>query len=157
MFLIKLDKFLLVGFHQLLISKWDRQLSEEVIMSWLNMVNLEGWIPREQILGDEARSKVEFFLNNVKICDYVQLRSSCCSSFTSSIALSHHFIFQVPAEFVVQRNTNANPPTLFLAIESILQGFDKQSITERDRKFLKTIYPRLKVLLHVLITSKPAL
>ncbi|XP_076812485.1 mannosyl-oligosaccharide glucosidase-like [Clavelina lepadiformis] len=95
------------GFHQLLISKWDRQLSEEVIMSWLNMVNLEGWIPREQILGDEARSKV-------------------------------------PAEFVVQRNTNANPPTLFLAIESILQGFDKQSITERDRKFLKTIYPRLK-------------
>lgn len=51
-------KTFLVGFHQLLVSKWDRSLSEEIIQSWLGMVNVEGWIPREQILGDEARSKV---------------------------------------------------------------------------------------------------
>nr|CAB3263899.1 mannosyl-oligosaccharide glucosidase-like [Phallusia mammillata] len=95
------------GFHQLLVSKWDRSLSEEIIQSWLGMVNIEGWIPREQILGDEARSKV-------------------------------------PSEFVVQHNTNANPPTLFLAIESIIEAFNVDTITKKDREFLKKIYPRLK-------------
>ena len=42
----------------MLISKWDKRLSMEIIEHWLNMINHEGWIPREQILGDEARSKV---------------------------------------------------------------------------------------------------
>lgn len=47
-------------------------------------MNSEGWIPREQILGGEARAKV-------------------------------------PDEFVVQRNENANPPTFFLPLQSIIQ------------------------------------
>lgn len=47
-----------LGFHQLLISKWDRELSLLVLSHWLDTMNEEGWIPREQILGDEARSKV---------------------------------------------------------------------------------------------------
>ncbi|TRY99540.1 hypothetical protein DNTS_020832 [Danionella cerebrum] len=46
------------GFHQLLLSKWDAQLTQEVIAHWLDLINVEGWIPREQILDDEARSKV---------------------------------------------------------------------------------------------------
>ncbi|XP_059408613.1 mannosyl-oligosaccharide glucosidase-like [Carassius carassius] len=46
------------GFHQLLISKWDTRLTKEVIAHWLDLINIEGWIPREQILDDEARSKV---------------------------------------------------------------------------------------------------
>ena len=32
--------------------------SQDVIAHWLDLINEEGWIPREQILGDEARSKV---------------------------------------------------------------------------------------------------
>ncbi|KAG7314201.1 hypothetical protein KOW79_022697 [Hemibagrus wyckioides] len=47
-----------VGFHQLLISKWDPQLTREAVAHWLDLMNVEGWIPREQILGDEALSKV---------------------------------------------------------------------------------------------------
>lgn len=46
------------GFHQLLISQWDTGISMDVIGHWLDLMNSEGWIPREQILGDEARTKV---------------------------------------------------------------------------------------------------
>ncbi|XP_058240480.1 mannosyl-oligosaccharide glucosidase-like isoform X2 [Hemibagrus wyckioides] len=46
------------GFHQLLISKWDPQVTREAVAHWLDLMNMEGWIPREQILGDEALSMV---------------------------------------------------------------------------------------------------
>lgn len=46
------------GFHQLLISQWDTNISKDIIGHWLDLINIEGWIPREQILGDEARTKV---------------------------------------------------------------------------------------------------
>lgn len=46
------------GFHQLLISQWDKDISMDIIGHWLDLMNIEGWIPREQILGDEARTKV---------------------------------------------------------------------------------------------------
>ena len=72
------------GFHNLLVSKWDPEISADVVSHWLDLVNSEGWIPREQILGSEARAKV-------------------------------------PAEFVVQSNKNANPPTLLLTLHSMVQ------------------------------------
>ena len=31
---------------------------QEVIGHWLDLLNIDGWIPREQILGEEARAKV---------------------------------------------------------------------------------------------------
>uniref|UniRef100_A0ABM5GL04 Mannosyl-oligosaccharide glucosidase n=1 Tax=Pogona vitticeps TaxID=103695 RepID=A0ABM5GL04_9SAUR len=46
------------GFHQLLLGRWDPALSQEVLAHWLDLMNAEGWIPREQILGEEARTKV---------------------------------------------------------------------------------------------------
>ncbi|XP_017316328.1 mannosyl-oligosaccharide glucosidase [Ictalurus punctatus] len=46
------------GFHQLLIRKWDPQVTREALAHWLDLISVEGWIPREQILGDEALSKV---------------------------------------------------------------------------------------------------
>jgi len=46
------------GFHQLLISSWNEKLSRDIIGHWLDLINIEGWIPREQILGSEARSRV---------------------------------------------------------------------------------------------------
>ena len=56
------------GFHQLLISQWDSTISTDVIGYWLDLMNIEGWIPREQILGDEARIKVpaEFVVQHNK-------------------------------------------------------------------------------------------
>ncbi|KAK3166350.1 hypothetical protein QOZ80_1AG0044680 [Eleusine coracana subsp. coracana] len=52
------------GFHQLLIGRWDVHISMDIIGHWLDLLNSDGWIPREQILGAEALSKVpeEFVL-----------------------------------------------------------------------------------------------
>ncbi|MEQ2205618.1 hypothetical protein XENOCAPTIV_005897, partial [Xenoophorus captivus] len=98
------------GFHQLLLSKWDPQLTREAIGHWFDLMNIEGWIPREQILGDEARSKV-------------------------------------PAEFIVQRNENANPPTLFLALQELIGQLSSRSDEAASKPtlpFLRRLFPRLK-------------
>ncbi|KAL6531514.1 hypothetical protein OROMI_027877 [Orobanche minor] len=46
------------GFHQLIIWHWDAYISLDIIGHWLDLMNIDGWIPREQILGAEALSKV---------------------------------------------------------------------------------------------------
>jgi mannosyl-oligosaccharide glucosidase len=46
------------GFHNLLIGAWDTTISLDIIAHWLDLMNAEGWIPREQILGSEARARV---------------------------------------------------------------------------------------------------
>ncbi|KAJ8476372.1 hypothetical protein OPV22_020099 [Ensete ventricosum] len=52
------------GFHQMIIGRWDAKLSMDIIGHWLDLINIDGWIPREQILGAESLSKVpeEFVL-----------------------------------------------------------------------------------------------
>uniref|UniRef100_T1ISH0 Mannosyl-oligosaccharide glucosidase n=1 Tax=Strigamia maritima TaxID=126957 RepID=T1ISH0_STRMM len=96
------------GFHNLLICQFDTTLCKDIIAHWLDLMNVEGWIPREQILGAEARSKV-------------------------------------PDEFVVQQNTNANPPTLFLTLQYLINKLqvNNSSIDEHDFNFFRRIYPRL--------------
>ena len=95
------------GFHNLLISKWNKELSADIIAHWLDLMNVEGWIPREQILGSEARAKV-------------------------------------PSEFVVQKNTNANPPTLLLTLNSMVQDY-KKHVPKWFEAYLGRIWPRLEV------------
>ncbi|KAG6016370.1 hypothetical protein E4U43_003755 [Claviceps pusilla] len=46
------------GFHLVPIADWDIDLTLEIVKSWYNTMDEDGWIPREQILGPEARSKV---------------------------------------------------------------------------------------------------
>ncbi|KAH8821404.1 glycoside hydrolase family 63 protein [Xylogone sp. PMI_703] len=46
------------GFHLLPVADWDMDLALEVVKSWYNLMDEDGWIGREQILGNEARSKV---------------------------------------------------------------------------------------------------
>lgn len=89
------------GFHGLIMSQFDPELSVQIIKSWLNLMNTEGWIPREVILGPEAEARV-------------------------------------PPEFIVQKNTNANPPTFLLTIESLLE---RRLIPVSD---LEEMFPRLQ-------------
>ena len=46
------------GFHLQVILDWDMDLVVEIVSSWFDMMDENGWIAREQILGPEARSKV---------------------------------------------------------------------------------------------------
>jgi len=46
------------GFHQLLVSRFDVRLSVEILRSWVGLILPNGWLPREQILGEEARRRV---------------------------------------------------------------------------------------------------
>lgn len=46
------------GFHGLLIAAWDLDIELDIIDHWMDLMNVEGWIPREQILGAEALAKV---------------------------------------------------------------------------------------------------
>lgn len=102
------------GFHNLLLARWDPNISEDILAHWLDLMNIDGWIPREQILGAEARS-------------------------------------QVPAQFIVQRDTNANPPALFLALESLLSQ-PETALAHMD--FLRRAFPRLLHLFNWLNTTQ---
>ena len=46
------------GFHLQVILDWDMDLALEMVSSWFHLMDSNGWIAREQILGAEARSKV---------------------------------------------------------------------------------------------------
>eukprot|EP00743_Colponemidia_sp_Colp-15_P006389 GILK01006877.1.p1 GENE.GILK01006877.1~~GILK01006877.1.p1 ORF type:complete len:903 (-),score=184.13 GILK01006877.1:173-2881(-) len=114
------------GFHQLLIHRWDRSITRDSIAHWFNLMEENGWLPREQILGDEVRSAV-------------------------------------PEQFQVQRPLHANPPTLFLAVNSLLnlvtihkerieslsssessdESTDELDEAKKDLEFLKQVYPRM--------------
>ncbi|XP_061725499.1 mannosyl-oligosaccharide glucosidase [Cydia pomonella] len=46
------------GFHGLLIQRWSPEIQMDIAAHWLDLINVEGWIPREQILGTEAFARV---------------------------------------------------------------------------------------------------
>ncbi|KAL8691333.1 MAG: hypothetical protein Q9218_003419 [Villophora microphyllina] len=46
------------GFHLQVIMDWDMDLALDIVNSWFVLMDEDGWIAREQILGPEARSKV---------------------------------------------------------------------------------------------------
>ena len=116
------------GFHLMPIAEWDMDLTLDIVRSWFKLMDDDGWIAREQILGDEARSKV-------------------------------------PPEFQVQYPHYANPPTLFLILETLVDKIeDVSDVAKKDdasdlysairnrqiqhpeeaRSYLRDFYPLLK-------------
>ncbi|VDP55224.1 unnamed protein product [Heligmosomoides polygyrus] len=99
------------GFHNMLIRKFDSELSLEIVVSWLNTMSEDGWIPREMILDEEAEARV-------------------------------------PAEFVVQRTSVANPPSIFYVVDQMLSDEKKHGAV------LSGIYPRLEAWYRWLLRSQ---
>ncbi|KAI4244686.1 MAG: hypothetical protein L6R40_002890 [Gallowayella cf. fulva] len=113
------------GFHLVPVADWDMDLTLDMVKSWFNLMDEDGWIGREQILGHEARSKV-------------------------------------PQEFQVQYPHYANPPTLFLIFEALIDKLQNaasfkdsadplESIRsahlqnpENAKDYLRNLYPLLK-------------
>lgn len=46
------------GFHLLPLLNYDSDLVLDIVKSWFDLIDDDGWIAREQILGTEARSRV---------------------------------------------------------------------------------------------------
>jgi len=59
------------GFHLVLINSWNHDIAMDILGSWLDLMNADGWIPREIILGNEARARVpsEFQVQNPEIAN----------------------------------------------------------------------------------------
>ncbi|KAH3674956.1 hypothetical protein WICPIJ_009401 [Wickerhamomyces pijperi] len=59
------------GFHLIPMLQYDMDLTLEILKSWFDLIDEDGWIAREQILGEEARSKVptEFQVQSPKIAN----------------------------------------------------------------------------------------
>lgn len=55
------------GFHQLIIQRWDPELSQKCMKSWFAAVQKNGWIPREQVLGLEARMRFPRHVHHLMI------------------------------------------------------------------------------------------
>ena len=73
------------GFHLLLIGAWDNDLGLDILRSWIDLIDEDGWVAREQILGEEARSKVG---NACRICEAGELIVIAIRRFRSSSGLS---------------------------------------------------------------------
>ena len=37
--------------------QWDANISRDILGHWFDLMNAQGWIAREQILGEEARAR----------------------------------------------------------------------------------------------------
>lgn len=57
------------GFHQLIVQRWDADLSRECLKSWMALSQKDGWIPREQILGIEARARFPEHVQHLMVQD----------------------------------------------------------------------------------------
>ncbi|KAH0846305.1 putative mannosyl-oligosaccharide glucosidase [Fonsecaea pedrosoi] len=98
------------GFHLIPIADWDLDVTIDIVKSWFNLIDQDGWIAREQILGPEARSKV-------------------------------------PPEFQVQYPHYANPPTLFLIVDILMDKMSSPAYAaskEHIESELRNLYPLLK-------------
>lgn len=55
------------GFHQLVVQRWDPALSRKCMRSWMSAMQHSGWIPREQILGLEARNRFPTHIQHLMV------------------------------------------------------------------------------------------
>ncbi|KAL2786829.1 glycoside hydrolase [Aspergillus keveii] len=113
------------GFHLIPILDWDPDLALEIVKSWISLMDEDGWIAREQILGAEARSKVppEF---TVQYPHYANPPT----------------LFMVLEAFIDKLETKGSAEKYAADNEGLHSVYLTQ--TELGESFIRSIYPLLK-------------
>lgn len=123
------------GFHQLLIQKWDKEIYQDIFTHWLNLMDSNGWIAREQILGEEARSKVP--------PEFQKQKSTNANPPTLFLTLLN--LLENLKLKKVQINSNLQENNLTNNMTSNFQQNIENNENKKDEEFLKKIFPKLKL------------
>ncbi|PYH48176.1 mannosyl-oligosaccharide glucosidase [Aspergillus saccharolyticus JOP 1030-1] len=117
------------GFHLIPVVDWDMDLALEIVKSWFNLMDEDGWIAREQILGSEARSKVppEFTIQYPHYANPPTL-----------FIILEAFIEKLDA----RKNASVNQPTDYEITEGLNSAFVETP--ELGDAYMRSIYPLLK-------------
>ena len=100
------------GFHNLLISKWNKKLSAEILAHWLDLMNIEGWIFIKNIFRNLFhRERILIWIFFLPILGWIP---------REQFLGKESRVDSVDEKFVVQRNEIANPPTLLLTLHSMV-------------------------------------
>ncbi|SPO25518.1 related to ER glucosidase I [Ustilago trichophora] len=128
------------GFHLAHIGAWDNDLSLDILRSWIRLIDDDGWVAREQILGDEARSRVPDGFQT----QYPQYGNPP----TLILAVSAY------VDRLVARNEQLGSISASLAQQQVLADYDaldEAPISEKmlasaalGQSFLHEIYPKLR-------------
>ncbi|QRV86063.1 glycoside hydrolase family 63 protein [Ceratobasidium sp. AG-Ba] len=123
------------GFHLQHIGTWDNDLSLEILKSWVELIDADGWVGREQILGEEARSKVP--------AEFQTQYPNYANPPTLTMALT---------AFISRLEATAEPSMAELGLDQlpIIASEESPEVSSKllsppaAREYLKNIYPALR-------------
>lgn len=125
------------GFHLLPILDYDSDLTLEIVKSWFSLIDDKGWIAREQILGEEARTKVpkEFTTQNPNIANPPTLMMIFSELLDSAkkLQLENDINHQHNDDFFVLENMKLKLGDLHMEKPELMINY------------AKAIYPKLKL------------
>lgn len=126
------------GFHLSHIGAWDMDLAIEVLRGWFALIDENGWVEREQILGEEARSRVpaEFQAQNPSYANPPTLTALFLNDYLTRLEKEHPSAFPIDAEDVDNLQSKGCPGA----------NCRTSSITDpvHAREVLTSIYPALR-------------
>ena len=118
------------GFHQLLVVEWDPDITIKVLKHWFSRMDEKGWIPREQILGNEALSKVP---------SQFQVQSPDVAN-PPALLLSVERLLDIAGKDAVADEMEVGPNGVASS-----PGDGRPSLATRTATFLKEVNPKLKL------------
>jgi mannosyl-oligosaccharide glucosidase len=138
------------GFHQLVISRWSPEISRDVIGHWLDLMNIDGWIPREQILGPEALVRVppEFIVQDTSAANPPALLlavDSMLEAGTLTKSFAAKIYPRVKQWFIWYNSTQTGPKLEKGGVSFRWRGRNQSSVFELNPKTLTSgldDYPR---------------
>ncbi|PFH52391.1 glycoside hydrolase family 63 protein [Amanita thiersii Skay4041] len=133
------------GFHLLHIGQWDNDFSLEILRDWINLIDEDGWVAREQILGEEARSKVpKEFQTQVPNYANPPTLTMAVTAFTNRLKAASARHGPTDADLGLDYGMNAGPQTHFTTESPSDPGNEFLQNPELAMSFLKSIYIPLK-------------